>query len=176
MRWKRPLRVRLGAAVAAGAVIALAATVVLSTVTSGATPEPRKAPRRAAATDPALEAAARSHAEQRFAVAAWENAVAANAAAAWENAVAANAAAEAQRGSVWDAIAACETQGNWSMRGSTYSGGVGFANSAWAGFGGLEFAPNAGMATREQQIVVAERIRAQVGLGAWGCARRLGLR
>jgi len=164
LRWKRPLRVHLGAAVAAGAVIALGATIVLSTVTSGAAPKP-KAPRRSAAADPALEAAATqlAQAEQRFT------------AAAWENAAAANAAAAAERDSLWDAIAACETQGNWSMRGSTYSGGVGFANSAWTGFGGLEFAPNAGMATREQQIVVAERIRANVGLKAWGCARRLGL-
>ena len=77
--------------------------------------------------------------------------------------------------SIWDAIAACETQGNWSMQGSSFSGGVGFSNAAWDSFGGREFAPNAGQATREQQIVVAERIRAAVGLGAWGCARKLGL-
>jgi hypothetical protein len=85
------------------------------------------------------------------------------------------AAAKADRESIWDSIAACETQGNWSMRGSTYSGGLGFANSAWTSFGGEQFAPNAGQATREQQIVVAERIRASVGLGAWGCAKKLGL-
>ncbi|HMF05190.1 MAG TPA: transglycosylase family protein [Acidimicrobiia bacterium] len=82
---------------------------------------------------------------------------------------------KARRDSMWDAIAACETQGNWSMQGPSFSGGVGFSNSAWDSFGGREFAPNAGQATREQQIVVAERIRSSVGLGAWGCARRLGL-
>jgi Transglycosylase-like domain len=42
-------------------------------------------------------------------------------------------------------------------------------------WGGREFAPNAGQATREQQIIVAERIRASVGFGAWGCAKRVGL-
>ena len=82
---------------------------------------------------------------------------------------------KAERESIWDRIAACETQGDWSMRGSSYSGGVGFANAAWDEWGGRQFAPNAGQATREQQIIVAERIRASVGLDAWGCAKTLGL-
>ncbi len=69
----------------------------------------------------------------------------------------------------WDGIAMCETAGNWSMQGSRYSGGVGFYNATWNGFGGREFAPNAGMATREQQIVVAERVHARYGLSGWGC-------
>ncbi len=51
------------------------------------------------------------------------------------------------------------------------AGGLGVANGAWNEWGGCEFAPNAAEATREQQIIVAERIRADVGLGAWGCAR-----
>jgi hypothetical protein len=71
----------------------------------------------------------------------------------------------------WDGIAECETGGNWSMQGSTFSGGVGFANSTWNGFGGREFAPNAGQATREEQIVVAERVYARYGLSGWGCKR-----
>jgi hypothetical protein len=69
----------------------------------------------------------------------------------------------------WDGIARCETAGNWSMRGSTFSGGLGFYNGTWNAFGGREFAPNAGMATREQQIVVAERVYARYGLSGWGC-------
>ncbi len=85
-------------------------------------------------------------------------------------AAAANAAKLARRTGVdWDAIAACETGGNWHMQGSRFSGGVGFANSTWSGFGGREFAPNAGMASREQQIVVAERVYARYGLSGWGC-------
>lgn len=69
----------------------------------------------------------------------------------------------------WDSIARCETGGNWQMQGHTYSGGVGFANTTWDGFGGREFAPNAGQATREQQIVVAERVYDRYGLSGWGC-------
>lgn len=72
----------------------------------------------------------------------------------------------------WDAVAQCETGGDWSMSGSSFSGGVGFANSSWSAYGGDEFASNAGSASREQQIVVAERIRADNGgrlKGAWGC-------
>lgn len=99
---------------------------------------------------------------QRQAVSAWLNAVAA-------------AQAKAARDAVWDRIAACETGGNWAMQGSSFSGGVGFANSTWSAFGGGEFAPNAGMATREQQIIVAERVYDYGGYSGWGCAYTIGL-
>jgi hypothetical protein len=81
-------------------------------------------------------------------------------------------------GSVWDSLAQCEASGNWSTNtGNGYSGGLQFAHSSWRGFGGGEFAPMAYQATREQQIVVAERILASQGWGAWpACARKLGLR
>jgi hypothetical protein len=69
----------------------------------------------------------------------------------------------------WDGIANCETGGNWSMQGSRFSGGLGFANTTWSSFGGGQFAANAGQATREQQIVVAERVYARYGLSGWGC-------
>lgn len=69
----------------------------------------------------------------------------------------------------WDAIARCETGGNWSMQGPRFSGGLGFYNGSWNAFGGREFASNAGQASREQQIIVAERIRARYGLSGWGC-------
>jgi uncharacterized protein YabE (DUF348 family) len=75
---------------------------------------------------------------------------------------------------MWDRIAYCETGGNWGMQGPLYSGGLGFYNGTWDTFGGRDFAPNAGLATREEQIVVAERIRAGVGIGGWGCARIMG--
>lgn len=79
------------------------------------------------------------------------------------------------RDAVWDRLAQCETAGNWSMQGSRFSGGLGFYNGTWNDFGGREFAANAGMATREQQIVVAERVRARFGYTGWGCAPKVGL-
>jgi hypothetical protein len=89
-------------------------------------------------------------------------------------AAAAAAAAQAAKltphtGVNWDGIARCETGANWSMSGSTFSGGLGFANTTWRGYGGGEFASNAGQASREQQIVVAERVYADHGLSGWGC-------
>ncbi len=69
----------------------------------------------------------------------------------------------------WDGIAQCETAGNWSMQGRSFSGGLGFYNGTWSGFGGGQFAPNAGQATREEQIVVAERVYARHRLTGWGC-------
>ena len=75
---------------------------------------------------------------------------------------------------MWDRIAQCETGGNWGMQGPLFSGGLGFYNGTWDSFGGHDFAPNAGLATREEQIIVAERIRSSVGIGGWGCAHVLG--
>ncbi|MGZ8734178.1 MAG: transglycosylase family protein [Acidimicrobiia bacterium] len=93
----------------------------------------------------------------------------------WVKGVQAAQAEKAARDAVWDRIAACETGGNWSMRGSRYSGGVGFANTTWNAFGGQEFASNAGLATREQQIIVAERVYDYGGYTGWGCAYTIGL-
>jgi resuscitation-promoting factor RpfB len=75
---------------------------------------------------------------------------------------------------MWDKIAACETGGNWGVVAPIYSGGLGFYNGTWDQFGGRDFASNAGLATREEQIIVAERIRAAVGISGWGCAHVLG--
>ena len=79
---------------------------------------------------------------------------------------------------VWDALAHCETRGNWatdSVKG--FSGGLGFAHGTWASNGGTEFAEVAADATREQQIEVAQRVLEGSGWGAWpGCSDLLGLR
>lgn len=80
----------------------------------------------------------------------------------------------------WDALAQCESGGNWSINtGNGYYGGLQFNQSSWEGAGGLEFAPRADLATREQQIVAAERWKElhPAGLGAWpACTRKLGWR
>ncbi len=78
-------------------------------------------------------------------------------------------------GSVWDAIAKCESGGDWSINtGNGYSGGLQFSPSTWRAFGGTGSAANA---TREQQIAVAEKVQASQGWGAWpSCTRKLGLR
>lgn len=78
---------------------------------------------------------------------------------------------------VWDELAACESGGNWSINsGNGYHGGLQFAGSTWRDYGGGEFAERADLASREAQITVAERVRDDVGFGAWpSCARSLGL-
>jgi hypothetical protein len=68
----------------------------------------------------------------------------------------------------WDQVAACESGNNWAINtGNGYQGGLQFSPSTWTGHGGGEFAPSADQATREQQIVVAERVLASQGPGAW---------
>jgi hypothetical protein len=80
-------------------------------------------------------------------------------------------------GSRWDQLAQCESGGNWSygLVNGTFSGGIMFATSTWLAQGGGEFAPFPYLATREQQIVIAERTLASGGWGQWpGCSRMFG--
>jgi hypothetical protein len=88
------------------------------------------------------------------------------------------APANAAPDSAWDKLAQCESGGRWDINtGNGYHGGLQFSPRTWAGFGGKEFAPVAYKATREQQIVVAERVLAKQGWNAWpSCSRKTGVR
>jgi hypothetical protein len=84
-------------------------------------------------------------------------------------------AAPSPHSAKWDAIAMCESGGNWSHppvtnRTGTYSGGLMIWQKAWVAYGGQQFASLAYLASRVQQITVAERILADRGWGAWDCA------
>ena len=68
----------------------------------------------------------------------------------------------------WDRVASCESGGNWAINtGNGYQGGLQFSPSTWSGHGGGEYAPSAHLATKEEQIAVAERVLASQGKGAW---------
>ncbi len=85
-------------------------------------------------------------------------------------------ASPAQAASVnWDAIAKCESGGNWKINtGNGYYGGLQFSSPTWLGHGGGEFAPRADLATPGQQITVAERVLKTQGAGAWPtCGKHL---
>ncbi|MEV0030485.1 transglycosylase family protein [Nocardia sp. NPDC050793] len=84
---------------------------------------------------------------------------------------------EVRDGQIWDALARCESNGNWAINtGNGYFGGIQFDQSTWERQGGLRYAPRADMATREEQIAIAEVTRARQGWGAWpACTSRLGL-
>jgi hypothetical protein len=66
----------------------------------------------------------------------------------------------------WDAIAECESGGNWHLD-STYDGGLQFHPDTWLAFGGGQYAPYAWQASRLQQIAIAEKVLASHGPGAW---------
>jgi uncharacterized protein YabE (DUF348 family) len=71
---------------------------------------------------------------------------------------------------MWDKIAQCESTGNWSINsGNGYYGGLQFDIQTWIGSGGGAYAPNASLATKAQQIDIANRVYAQRGLQPWGC-------
>lgn len=81
-------------------------------------------------------------------------------------------------GSTWDALAECESGGDWSTNtGNGYHGGLQFNPTTWNSMGGGQYAPTADQATREQQIAIASKLQAQAGWGQWpACSSSLGLR
>ncbi|WP_305068053.1 transglycosylase family protein [Kitasatospora sp. A2-31] len=79
--------------------------------------------------------------------------------------------------STWDAVAQCESGGNWSINtGNGFYGGLQFTSSTWKAYGGTAYAPQANQASKGQQIAVAEKVLASQGPGAWPvCSKRAGL-
>jgi LysM repeat protein len=73
----------------------------------------------------------------------------------------------------WDAVAQCESSGNWHTdTGNGYGGGLQFTNSTWHAFGGSGEPEHA---SREQQIQVAEKVKGSQGMGAWPvCSKKAG--
>lgn len=68
----------------------------------------------------------------------------------------------------WDQVARCESGGNWAINtGNGYQGGLQFSQGTWSAHGGGAFAPAAQLASKEQQIAVAEQVLAHQGRGAW---------
>jgi hypothetical protein len=73
--------------------------------------------------------------------------------------------AQADSGINWDAVAQCESGGNWAANtGNGAYGGLQFKQATWTAHGGLG---SPATASREEQIQVAERVAAKQGLGAW---------
>ena len=83
-------------------------------------------------------------------------------------------AANAVDGATWDALAQCESGGNWSINtGNGFYGGLQFTQQSWNGVGMSGSPANA---TRAQQIEAGERLLAIQGWGAWpACSAKLGL-
>ncbi|MFE4516182.1 transglycosylase family protein [Kitasatospora sp. NPDC056783] len=74
----------------------------------------------------------------------------------------------------WDRVADCESSGNWRINtGNGYFGGLQFDQPTWRENGGLDYAARADLATREEQIAVAERLAGRRGLSPWpACGAR----
>lgn len=83
-------------------------------------------------------------------------------------------AASAVDGATWDALAQCESGGNWSINtGNGFYGGLQFTQQSWNGVG---MSGSPATATRAQQIEAGERLLAIQGWGAWpACSAKLGL-
>ncbi|MFF1827931.1 transglycosylase family protein [Paenarthrobacter sp. NPDC058040] len=81
------------------------------------------------------------------------------------------AATGAPNEAMWDRIAQCESGGNWAINtGNGYYGGLQFSSPTWLANGGGAYAPTANLASKAQQIEIANRLYAKNGLRDWGCA------
>jgi uncharacterized protein YabE (DUF348 family) len=81
------------------------------------------------------------------------------------------ATGSAPNSAMWDRIAQCESGGNWSINtGNGYYGGLQFDSGTWLANGGGQYASRADLATRLEQIAVANTVYASRGLSPWGCA------
>ncbi|MFJ2742769.1 transglycosylase family protein [Streptomyces sp. NPDC087440] len=78
---------------------------------------------------------------------------------------------------VWDKVAACESTNNWKINtGNGYYGGLQFRQATWNAYGGQAYAPRADLATKGEQIAVAERLLKGQGPTAWPvCSVKAGL-
>ncbi|MEH0637733.1 transglycosylase family protein [Streptomyces bottropensis] len=85
--------------------------------------------------------------------------------------------AEAADAETWDKVAACESTNDWNINsGNGYYGGLQFSQSTWEAFGGTAYAARADLATKEQQIAIAEKVLDGQGPDAWPvCSGRAGL-
>ncbi|MFI1924863.1 MULTISPECIES: transglycosylase family protein [unclassified Streptomyces] len=85
--------------------------------------------------------------------------------------------ASAADGTVWDKVAQCETGGSWSAdEGGGEYGGLSLTQKDWEAHGGLDYATSPDLASRSQQIAVAQEVLAAEGIGAWGtCGLTSGL-
>ncbi len=88
-----------------------------------------------------------------------------------------NSSADAATDRTWNRLAECESGGNWHINtGNGYYGGVQFSSGTWLGYGGGTFAKRADLASRDEQIAIAEKVLKAQGWGAWpACSARLGL-
>jgi resuscitation-promoting factor RpfA len=84
-------------------------------------------------------------------------------------------AADASPSHNWDGVAACESGGNWHINtGNGFYGGVQFSASTWRAYGGTQFASRADLASKSEQIQIAEKVLRGQGRGAWPvCGRHL---
>jgi resuscitation-promoting factor RpfA len=85
--------------------------------------------------------------------------------------------AQAATTDTWDRLAQCESSGDWQINtGNGYYGGLQFAQTTWEEFGGTDYAARADLATKAEQIEIAEKVLDVQGWNAWpACSEELGL-
>lgn len=86
-------------------------------------------------------------------------------------------AAHAASATTWDEVASCETGGAWNANaGDGFYGGLALTLNVWERYGGTVYAKSPDLASRQQQIAVAQKVLDGQGAGYWtGCAIAVGL-
>lgn len=85
--------------------------------------------------------------------------------------------AQAAPEDAWNRVADCESSNTWDINtGNGYFGGLQFTQSTWEAYGGTAYAPRADLASKSEQIAVAEKVLKGQGAGAWpNCGPAAGL-
>nr|WP_274387968.1 transglycosylase family protein [Salsipaludibacter albus] len=79
--------------------------------------------------------------------------------------------------STWDALAECESNGQWDLNIGLYDGGLQFHPTTWNRWKKSSYPAYAWQASKAQQIEAASRLQADQGWAPWPfCTRHLGLR
>ncbi|MEU5956435.1 transglycosylase family protein [Streptomyces sp. NPDC047525] len=75
----------------------------------------------------------------------------------------------------WNCLAQCESSGRWHVNtGNGFYGGLQFYQPTWEEHGGLKYAPRADLATKKEQIKVAEEVLRTQGWKAWPvCSKKI---
>ncbi|WP_198545880.1 LysM peptidoglycan-binding domain-containing protein [Actinacidiphila yeochonensis] len=89
----------------------------------------------------------------------------------------ASGSAQAASVGTWDRVAVCETGAQWGANtGDGFFGGLAMTQDTWNQYGGGAYAERPDLATKDQQIAVAQKVLADLGAGAWpGCEVATGL-
>ncbi len=155
-----------------------AATTAQATPTQKATPTPKATPSETPTDDSESASPTPSPTKTATKSSTTSTATASPTSDASSTSTSSSSGLDLRRASMWDQIAVCESTSDWSINtGNGYYGGLQFSLSTWKMYGGTSFASRPDLASRGEQITIANKVYDTEGGASadWACARILGI-